>query len=141
MLRYLFVYGTLRKNARSKMASFLLNQSSYVGTGKIEARLYAVSWYPAAVPAKGDYVFGDVFELHNPEMCLSVLDRYEDVPSLYVRQQVDVRLSDERRVTAWVYFYNQPIEHYPEIPSGDFLQHSTVSRHETLRHHLQRCSR
>ncbi len=126
MTRYLFVYGTLRKNARSNIASFLMRQSTYVGTGKIEAKLYAVSWYPAAIPAKGHDVFGDVFELHNPQMCLGVLDEYEDVPSLYVRQVVDVHLSDGRQAKAWVYFYNQPIEHCPEITSGDFLQHSTI---------------
>ncbi len=124
MNRYLFVYGTLRKNAASPLKSFLMRHSTYIDTGKIEGKLYRISWYPGAIEAKGHYVLGDVFELHNPNTCLRKLDVYEDVPSLYIRKETPVYLSDGRMITAWVYFYNQPVIGYQEITSGDFLQPS-----------------
>lgn len=119
---YLFVYGTLRKDASGEMRSFLTRNAERVGEGKIEAKLRLVSWYPAATRAKGSYVVGDMFRLRNPEETLKRLDEYEDVPTLYVREEMEVEMTDGRKLTAWVYLFNQPVEPYPEIPSGDFLR-------------------
>ncbi|MCS6989029.1 MAG: gamma-glutamylcyclotransferase [Chloroherpetonaceae bacterium] len=117
---YLFVYGTLRKGARG--GRFMIERSEHVGEGKIEAKLYQVSWYPAAIRATGSYVVGDVFRLRNPEETLKRLDEYEDAPNLYVREEIKVEMNDGRKLKAWVYLFNQPVEPHLEIPSGDFLR-------------------
>ncbi len=116
-----FVYGTLRRDATSAMSSFLRRNAQYMGKGKIEGKLYAVSWYPAAVEASEHYVIGEVWRLFDPARSLLALDEYESVPSLYVRKEVMVHLFDQTTLLAWVYFYNQPVDRYREIASGDFL--------------------
>lgn len=116
-----FVYGTLRSDANGAMSSFLKRHAKYVDKGKIEGKLYAVSWYPAAVEASERYVIGEVWRLFNPENAFPMLDEYEGAPSLYVRKEVLVRLFDDTTLSAWVYFYNQPVDRYREIASGDFL--------------------
>jgi gamma-glutamylcyclotransferase (GGCT)/AIG2-like uncharacterized protein YtfP len=126
MTNYLFVYGTLRKNANSCAKWLLMNNSEYLGEGKIKAKLYRVSWYPAAVAfSEGDdenaVVIGDVFRLNTPDETLKRLDEYEDVPVLYERTIVKVRMNSGACLDAWVYFYKQSVKTLSEIKSGDFL--------------------
>jgi len=125
MTNYLFVYGTLRKNANSRAKWLLMNNAEYLGEGKINAKLYRVSWYPAAVACKEHdettFVIGDVFRLNNPHESLKMLDDYEDVPVLYERTLVTVQMNNGMCLDAWVYLYKQSVQHLSEIKSGDFL--------------------
>jgi gamma-glutamylcyclotransferase (GGCT)/AIG2-like uncharacterized protein YtfP len=118
---HLFVYGSLRHQTNSKMALFLKAHAQWLSTGKIEAKLYAVSWYAAAVLAKGSYVIGEVWKILNPKDVFLTLDAYEEAPLLFVRKEVDVYCSDGNTLKAWVYFYNLPVDNHHQIASGDFL--------------------
>jgi gamma-glutamylcyclotransferase (GGCT)/AIG2-like uncharacterized protein YtfP len=125
MTNCLFVYGTLRKNANRLAKRLVIDNAEYLGEGKINAKLYRVSWYPAAVACKEHdettFVIGDVFRLNNPHESLKMLDDYEDVPVLYERTLVTVQMNNGMCLDAWVYLYKQSVQHLSEIKSGDFL--------------------
>ncbi len=125
MTNYLFVYGTLRKYANSQAKRLLTDNAQYLGEGKIKAKLYRVSWYPAAVALnKKDepaFVIGDVFRLNPSHETLKMLDEYEEVPVLYERTIVKVQMNSGAHLDAWVYLYKQSVQHLSEIKSGDFL--------------------
>ena len=105
---------------------------TYIGRGSIQAALFDLGIYPAAVPATEGAVWGEVYEMSDPAAVLHALDDIEgyraDDPdrSLYRRAQADVVLPDGRRAQAWVYFYNAPLGQAPRIPSGDYLDHVKV---------------
>jgi gamma-glutamylcyclotransferase (GGCT)/AIG2-like uncharacterized protein YtfP len=102
---------------------------TYVGRGSIHAALFDLGIYPAAVPAPGSVVWGEVYEMSDPDTVLAALDdiegyRAEDPDrSLYTRSQADVTLPDGTSAPAWVYFYNAPLGQAHRISSGDYLDH------------------
>ncbi len=49
---YLFVYGTLRAGYDVDLKKNVKQDLSYIGKGKIAARLYDLGEYPGAVKAK-----------------------------------------------------------------------------------------
>src|SRR5688572_1687193 len=105
---------------------------TYVGRGSIEATLFDLGIYPAAVPAPGGLCWGEVYEMSDPAEVLAALDDIEgyrpDNPdrSLYARATADVTLPDGTLARAWVYFYNAPLGRAPRIVSGDYLEHVKV---------------
>lgn len=105
---------------------------AYVGRGSIQASLFDLGIYPAAVPAPEGRVWGEVYEMADPETVLAALDRFEgytpDNPdqSLYVRAEAAVTLPDGSAERAWVYFYNAPLGQAQQILSGDYLEHVKV---------------
>ncbi len=104
----------------------------YIGRGSIQAALFDLGIYPAAVPAPEGVVWGEVYEMTDPEAVLAGLDEIEGYRpndpdrSLYTRARVPVTLPDGAPATAWVYFYNAPLGHASRIPSGDYLEHVKV---------------
>lgn len=125
---HLFVYGTLRSEggAPGGVSGLLDERAEKVGTGEIVGRLYEAGPYPAAVPADGDRVRGEVYRLEAPGRSLPVLDRYEgcapDGEGLYRREEVEVEMDDGATLRAWTYFYNRETSSLEEIPSGDYLE-------------------
>ncbi len=127
---YLFVYGTLLKKAGNMMATFLSEKSIYMGEGEMAGMLYKVDFFPGAIhdPAAESTVKGELYELHDAQKVLEVLDTYEgfnpeDVSnSLFVRKEVDIE-SEGQLWNAWVYLYNMPVNSHELIPSGDFLKY------------------
>ncbi len=105
---------------------------TYVGRGSIEAALFDLGIYPAAVPAPGERVWGEVYAMAEPDPVLAALDDIEgyrpDDPdrSLYARSQASVTLPDGSLEPAWVYFYNAPLGQAQRIGSGDYLEHVKV---------------
>lgn len=105
---------------------------TYIGRGAINAALFDLGLYPAAVPSNEERVWGEVYEITDAPKVLAALDEIEgyrpDDPdrSLYVRGEPDATLADGTVVRAWVYFYNAPLGQAPRIPSGDYLQHVGV---------------
>ena len=105
---------------------------AYVGRGSIQAALFDLGIYPAAVPAPDGICWGEVYEMTDPPEVLAALDDIEgyrpDAPdlSLYSRTQADVTLPDGSRAQAWVYFYNAPLGRAQRIASGDYLEHVKV---------------
>lgn len=120
----LFVYGTLRHNARNEYAAYVRERSIYVGTGQLPGRLYRIDWFPGAIydPTATTFVVGDILQLHQPTELLAYLDEYEDVTpdgsGIFVRRLVT--LQTDGPLTAWTYLFNQPTENLSLIGGGDF---------------------
>jgi gamma-glutamylcyclotransferase (GGCT)/AIG2-like uncharacterized protein YtfP len=129
---YAFFYGTLMTGFDRRRRAGIEGKLTYVGRGTIEAALFDLGIYPAAVPASDSQVVGEVYEMADPSHVLGVLDDIEgystDDPdhSLYTRALVPARLDDGRTVDVWVYFYNAPLGRAPLIQSGDYLEHVRI---------------
>jgi gamma-glutamylcyclotransferase (GGCT)/AIG2-like uncharacterized protein YtfP len=127
-----FFYGTLMAGFDRRRRAGIDSKLTYIGRGAIRAALFDLGFYPGAVPSPDGHVWGEVYEMSEPEAVLAALDEIEghrpDHPdrSLYVRQEADVLLPDGTLATAWVYFYNAPLGRAPRIPSGDYLEYVKV---------------
>jgi gamma-glutamylcyclotransferase (GGCT)/AIG2-like uncharacterized protein YtfP len=125
----LFVYGTLRRNARCMMARWLASQAEYIGCGQTPGRLYDVGDYPALRPVKhpGETVIGDIYRLRRPRYTLARLDRYEGIgtgqsrPYQYCREERVLTLHNGVNRKAWVYIYMGETARLRRIASGDYL--------------------
>ncbi len=108
------------------------NKLNYVGRGAINAALFDLGLYPAAVPAPEGQVWGEVYEMSDTDAVLAGLDDIEGYTpghadqSLYTREQAEVLLPDGTTAPAWVYFYNAPLGQARLIASGDYLEHIRV---------------
>lgn len=128
-----FFYGTLLTGFSRRPRAGLDGKLTFVACGSIQATLFDLGLYPAAVPSQDGRVFGEVHEMHNPAEVLAVLDHIEgyrqDEPdrSLYIRVKTPVTLDDGRIEPAWVYYYNAPLGKAERIPSGDYLKHLRVT--------------
>lgn len=105
---------------------------TYIGRGSIRGALFDLGIYPAAIPAEDGRVWGEVYEMADPDQVLAALDEIEGYrpenpdSSLYARSQTDVLLPGGDTARAWVYFYNAPLGQAPRIASGDYLEHVKV---------------
>ena len=106
---------------------------SYTGRGRIDAALFDLGIYPAAIPTHdGGTVWGEVYEMLDAPAVLATLDDIEGYraaepeTSLYTRTLTDVVLEDGRTLQAWAYFYNAPLGQARRIESGDYLEHLNV---------------
>lgn len=118
----LFVYGSLRRGQRAhprlRPAALCLGRAWIVG------RLYDCGRYAAALPSRqpAARIQGELYRLTQPA-ALQALDCYEGCDPLaprrgeYRREQVAVRLGG-RRLPAWVYWHNGPLQGAPRIRSG-----------------------
>lgn len=127
---HVFFYGTLmspfNRPGRQRITAKLL----FKGRGAIQAALFDLGIYPAAVPADdASKVWGEVYETTDPQSVLAVLDEIEGHKpsepdrSLYNRMRADVTMEDGRVEQAWTYFYNAPLGRAQRIASGDYLEH------------------
>jgi len=131
-MELVFFYGTLmtpfNRTGRLRIDQHL----AYRGCGVIEAALFDLGIYPAAVPAVDSRVRGEVYELTDPMMALRTLDELEGYrpgepeSSLYTRRRALVTMDDGTLVDAWAYFYNAPLGRAERIESGDYLVHLRV---------------
>lgn len=129
---YLFVYGSLRKGFHNEAYQYIFHYFHFVGDAAVKGLLYDLGPYPAAVPAGGDAkIIGELYEIKNKDeygYALAQLDDYEGVDPLegetqyYRREPVEVFIGDHT-IRAWIYWYNQPVEGYPLIESGDVLRY------------------
>jgi gamma-glutamylcyclotransferase (GGCT)/AIG2-like uncharacterized protein YtfP len=127
-----FFYGTLMAGFDRRRRAGIDQDLRYIGRGSIQGALFDLGIYPAAIPADEGRIWGEVYEMANPEHVLAALDDIEgyrpDSPdsSLYARDTADVVLPDGTAARAWVYFYNAPLGRAPRIVSGDYLGHVTA---------------
>lgn len=132
MADLVFFYGTLMAGFDRRRRAGIDQDLRYIGRGSIQGALFDLGIYPAAIPADEGRIWGEVYEMSNPERVLPALDDIEgyrpDNPdsSLYSRQTTDVVLPDGTAALAWVYFYNAPLGRAPRIASGDYLGHVTA---------------
>lgn len=127
---HVFFYGTLMSPFNRPGRQRVNPKLHYQGRGTINAALFDLGIYPAAIPA-GDAsrVWGELYETSDLPVVLAVLDEIEghrpSEPdrSLYNRVLADVTLEDGRVERAWTYFYNAPLGRAERIESGDYLLH------------------
>ncbi len=129
MAELVFFYGTLM-TPFNRMGNLRLDQHlSFVGRGTIQAVLFDLGIYPAAVPTSDGQVTGEVYELQAPITALRALDELEGYrpgepeTSLYTRTRTPVEMEDGTVVYAWAYFYNAPLGRAARIESGDYLEY------------------
>ena len=123
-----FVYGTLRRGGSN---SFRMDGAEFVGSGKVEGRLYVISWYPGLVLESGsETVEGDVYRVGAGQ--LAALDEFEGISANeiegaeYRRVMTEVKAGNGDVFTAWSYEWKGPVEESKRIPSGDWLEVETV---------------
>lgn len=132
MTDLVFFYGTLMSGFRREGRTRVELALELVGHGYIQAVLFDIGMFPAAVPASDARVHGEVHRMLDPEAVLQSLDEFEGYrheepdASLYIRAEAEVTLDDGRVDRAWVYFYNAPLGSAPRIESGDYLQYLNV---------------
>jgi gamma-glutamylcyclotransferase (GGCT)/AIG2-like uncharacterized protein YtfP len=127
-----FFYGTLRTGFSRRPRTGVDPKLRFLGHGSIQAALFDVGLYPAAIPASDSRVFGEIFEVSDPDDVLATLDDIEGYRpnepdrSLYTRVETPVTFEDGRVEPAWVYFYNAPLGRAARILSGDYLDYLRV---------------
>ena len=125
----IFVYGTLMSGFDRRKRAGIDTRMRFVGRGWIQAALYDLGLFPAAVPAPDCRVAGEVYEVVDDPSVLAKLDEIEGYrasepdTSLYVRARTTVTLESGDVDAAWVYFYNAPLGQGQRIESGDYLDH------------------
>src|SRR5205814_1550752 len=132
MTDLVFFYGTLMSGFKRPGRSRIDSQLTPVGRGSIQATLFDLGIYPAAIPASDQRVLGEVHRMRDVDGVLAVLDEIEgfrsDQPdaSLYTRVETPVTFDDGHVASAWAYFYNAPLGGAQRIASGDYLEHLKV---------------
>jgi gamma-glutamylcyclotransferase (GGCT)/AIG2-like uncharacterized protein YtfP len=132
MTDLVFFYGTLMSGFQRPGRARLDRVLAPVGRGWIQAALFDLGIYPAAIPAGDGRVWGEVHRMLDPDSVLATLDEIEGYSaaepdsSLYTRQAFPVTFEDGRVETVWVYFYNAPLGRAERIDSGDYLEHLKV---------------
>ena len=123
----LFVYGTLMQGyPENPFQQWLQEHANFLGKGFTKGALYKVDYYPGMIQGDGE-VKGEVYQLHEPEERLRILDEYEDYfpdrpeESLYIREKGEVTLFDSRQSQqCWMYIYNKEIAEFPRYPNDEF---------------------
>ena len=124
----LLVYGSLMSTIESSIAKLLRANATFLGEARVRGYLFDLGSYPGL---KIDYdsdvlVKGHLFQMHNPEYLLAVLDEYEgaanpQVENEYVREESQIDFKGEN-ITCWTYLYNLETDGLPKIESGDYLE-------------------
>jgi gamma-glutamylcyclotransferase (GGCT)/AIG2-like uncharacterized protein YtfP len=125
---YLFVYGTLGRNAQHEMHGHLIRNADDAGEGTFNGILYRLAHYPGAVASDrpGDIVHGELYRLRDAAEVFRHLDPYEGcgphdpTPRQYVREIKPIRRADGMQVQAWIYIYNRDVTNLARIASGRF---------------------
>ncbi len=127
---HVFFYGTLMSPFNRPGRQRISSKLSFNGRGCIQAALFDLGIYPAAIPADDNsQVWGELYEMTDSQAVLAALDEIEGYRpneperSLYTRALTDATLEDGRVVQAWSYFYNAPLGQAQRIASGDYLAH------------------
>jgi gamma-glutamylcyclotransferase (GGCT)/AIG2-like uncharacterized protein YtfP len=129
MTNLVFFYGTLMSGFKRPGRARLDQALKPIGRGSIQAALFDLGIYPAAVPASDTRVWGEVHQMLDPDAVLTTLDEIEGYSatepdaSLYMRAEIPVTFDDGNVASAWVYFYNAPLGRAERIASGDYLEH------------------
>jgi len=132
MTDLVFFYGTLMSGFQRPGRSRIDPKLTAVGHGSIQATLFDLGIYPAAIPASDGRVQGEVHRMTDVDGVLAALDEIEGYrpgqpdSSLYTRVETPVTFDDGRLEPAWAYFYNAPLGGAQRIVSGDYLEHLRV---------------
>jgi gamma-glutamylcyclotransferase (GGCT)/AIG2-like uncharacterized protein YtfP len=129
---YLFVYCSLRSGFRSPAYEYISRFFNYVCEGKVKGLLFDMGSYPAGIPAGDDaFIVGELYSIRDEsefEWAIGQLDDYEGVNvesdeiQLYRRELAEV-LTDDKKVLAWMYWFNGDVSDKPAIASGDLMEY------------------
>ena len=134
---YLFVYGTLRKGFDLPLQKRISRDIEWVGPSEIRGKLYDIGKYPAALPVEKNeksVIKGEVIKINDPVKVMKLLDKYEGYDpkklksSEYYREKEKLVLKDGKKVEAWVYWYNYPVEGKKRIRHKDYLNYLKKKR-------------
>ena len=127
---YLFVYGTLRKEAGNELHKFIQKNSEYIGLAHAQGKLFMIEdeGYPAFVTTdnQADKTIGELYKLTSPIKLLAILDEYEEffasdnVNSVFIRNTINVNFGGQK-VESYAYEFNRSTEGLKEIVGGDFM--------------------
>lgn len=117
-----------------------MKSAEFIGHAAYQGKLYNIGAYPGVVPSNqpSDRVQGEVYRLLMPTLTLQRLDRYEECgagfpkPAEYVRKIQPVQLMNDEIISAWIYLYNRPVRGRQRLPSGDFMNDATPTRHSMI---------
>jgi gamma-glutamylcyclotransferase (GGCT)/AIG2-like uncharacterized protein YtfP len=127
-----FFYGTLMSAFQRPGRARLDHALRPIGRGWIQAALFDLGIYPAAIPAGDSRVWGEVHQMLDSDAVLMTLDELEGYSSnepdssLYTRLEIPVTFENGQVANAWVYFYNAPLGRAERIESGDYLEYLRV---------------
>lgn len=125
---FVFVYGTLRQEARHPAHEMLARRAELVGLAWLQGQLFELGNYPGAVLSDNpsDRVLGELYLLTDPKATLALLDDYEGSseafpePHEYRRRRIDVQSFGGGTISAWVYLYALPTKDLRRISGGDY---------------------
>jgi gamma-glutamylcyclotransferase (GGCT)/AIG2-like uncharacterized protein YtfP len=128
----LFVYGSLRSGFQSQAYEYISRFFKLIGEAKVKGKLFDMGEYPAAVPCTDDhFIFGELYDIQDQSdfsWAIGQLDDYEgvnvesDEVQLYRRELSEILIED-KKITAWMYWYNGDVTGKPEIVSGDVIEY------------------
>ncbi len=128
----LFVYGSLRSGFRNPMYKYLTQYFHLLGEAVVKGHFYDNGNNPVAIPGNEDhFITGELYVVNNPEefnWAMEQLDDYEGInvetgeTPMYKRELVEVFQQGQSSM-AWVYWYNQPVDHMTKIETGDVLKY------------------
>ena len=112
--KYLFVYGTLRRDHVPAEMADLMQRLDFIGEGSLPGRVIDLGSYPGAVfdESSRSKVEGEIYKLPPNSHVLRKLDIYEEFRpsrprhSLFIREPVFVRTSDGKNLSCWAYRFN-----------------------------------
>ena len=128
----LFVYGSLRSGFRNPIYKYLTQYFHLLGEAVVKGQFYDDGTNPVAVPTTADhFITGELYVVNNPEefaWAMEQLDDYEGInveageSAMYRRELVEV-FQNGQPSTAWIYWYNQPVDKMSSIETGDVLKY------------------
>lgn len=131
-VNHLFVYGSLRSGFKSDAYHYISRFFNLVGPARVKGKLYDLGQYPAALPTEENcFIIGELYEVKDESefsWAIGQLDDYEgvnveaDEVQLYRRELVEVFIN-ERKIAAWIYWYNEDVSGKPVVDSGDILEY------------------
>lgn len=132
--QYLFVYGTLKRSVSNPVGAMMRTHAVYRAEALIAGQLYDLGPYPGLIlEDSGTAVYGELYEMTDPEGLLTLLDAYEGCgvgdpfPHEFARVEATVRDTDGLDYRAWVYVYQQQVDASWLVPSGYFQPSSGVA--------------
>jgi gamma-glutamylcyclotransferase (GGCT)/AIG2-like uncharacterized protein YtfP len=125
-VKFIFVYGTLRRSSATPMAKVLARYSRYISAATMQGVLYEVGGYLGVVESTdvNDEVSGELHQILDSDSLLPLLDDYEECstdfpePHEYLRKALPIRLITGESVLAWVYVYNWQVSVQQRICSN-----------------------
>jgi len=124
----LFVYGSLMSGCERGAFLNRDHKVRFLGTAVARGALYDLGEFVGLIENQGvATVKGELYEVMDGETFFSTLDMIEGFwpketeRSLYVRKQIPVETADGV-IQAHAYVYNQPVNGFAVIASGDYRQ-------------------